>query len=337
MSSKRLTGIVASCTLLSLALLGCEARYPPRPEHWQVPPVPVHQPEQQLPKATAEGAGEGGSLLETYAKRTPRKAEELDDWMLPFQSKTMIVELLIAAAKDDPERMKLLLSENARWGTPDRRELGARPIVTKDDPLGLEFLRAFREAASRFGAKASFTCTPLQPGWQMLAASGAEPVWCSYTSSDKLDIIGFRLIVEKEKVKTDYVGFFRERQPVAIRVPDAGDPPPLTPYLKRPVNLTLPELMPDGSNPVVAKPRKPEPKPEAEAPAEPEEEPIPVEAEPKPEPEEAKPEPKPKPKDDEAEEAKPKPKPKPKPEEAEGEPKPKPKPKPKDDEADGGE
>ncbi|HLT39812.1 MAG TPA: hypothetical protein VK034_26200 [Enhygromyxa sp.] len=185
--------------------------------------------------------------------------------MLPFQSKTMAVELLIAAAKDDPERMLSLMTQSARWGLPDRRELRARPISTEDDPLGLEFLAAFRKASSRFSKKASFTCTPLQPGWQTFATSGAEPVWCMYNSADNLDIIGIRMVVEGGRVKTDYVGFFPERQSAPSHVANAGDAPPLTPYVKRPVDLTLPDLMPDGSNPVVER-RRPAREPDVDAP-----------------------------------------------------------------------
>jgi hypothetical protein len=263
---------IACTALLSLAL-GCGERYPPMPEKWATPPVRTHQPAAELPPGTDEGAGADGSLLASYAKRTYRDDAELATWQLPFQAKTMVVELLIAAAKDDPKQMAKLLSSNARWGAPDRRELRARQIITKSDPLGLEFLAALRKAASRFGAKASFSCTPMQPGWQMFASSGAEPVWCFYNSTDKFDMIGIRLIVEGDRVKTDYVGFFLERQNVAIRMPDVGDPPPPTPYLKRPVELKLPELMPDGSNPILEKPSKSEPKPD---------EPIPVEAQSKP-------------------------------------------------------
>ncbi|HVH99515.1 MAG TPA: hypothetical protein VM869_12425 [Enhygromyxa sp.] len=268
----RRLSVLAPLALLTLSLAACQERYPPLPEVWVGSALPTYQPSSVLPPATDEGVGADGSLLESYANRTYRKADELLTWQLPFQAKTMIVELLIAAAKDDPQQMLTLLTENARWGLPDRRELRARPISTHDDPLGLEFLSAFRTATSRFSKKASFTCTPLQPGWQMFAASGAEPVWCSYTSGDNLDIIGFRLIMEGGRLKTDYIGFFPQRQTEAIRVPDAGDPPPLTPYIKRPVDLELPDLMPDGSNPVLEKkqPReqaKPaEPPPDLDAP-----------------------------------------------------------------------
>lgn len=265
-------GVTVCTALFSLTLLGCGERYPPMPEKWAKPPVRTHQPASQLPPGTDDGAGPDGSLLASYASRDYREDAELATWQLPFQAKTMVVELLIAAAKDDANQMGKLLSEHARWGIPDRRELRAREIRTKSDPLGVEFLTAFRKAASRFGAKASFSCTPMQPGWQILASSGAEPVWCFYSSSDNFDMIGVRLILEKGHVKTDYIGFFPERQNVAFRLSDIGDPPPSTPYLKRPPELKLPELMPDGSSPVIEKGRKPAAPPTDEA--------IPVEAKP---------------------------------------------------------
>jgi hypothetical protein len=263
-------GVTVCTALFSLTLLGCGERYPPMPEKWATPPVRAHQPSSELPPGTDEGAGPDGSLLSSYAERKYRDDAELATWELPFQAKTMVVELLIAAAKDDAKQMGKLLSEHARWGIPDRREVRAREIRTHADPLGVEFLQAFRKAASRFSAKASFSCTPMQPGWQLLASSGAEPVWCFYNSTDNFDMIGVRLVLEKGQVKTDYIGFFTERPNVAFRLPDIGDPPPSTPYLKRPTELKLPELMPDGSNPVLEK-RKPD------APAD---EPIPVEAKP---------------------------------------------------------
>ena len=226
--------------------------------------VPKHQP-RDLPPATDEGLGADGSLVGSYAERTPRAAEELAVWVLPFQAKTAIVELLIAVAMDEPARLAVLISDNARWGLPDRREFRARKISSDADPLGLDFMQAFRVATSRFAKKASFSCTPLQPGWQTFAAAGAEPVWCSYTSSDSLDIVGFRLIMERDELKIDYVGFFPVRMTGAIRVPTefVGDPPPLTPYVRRPVDLEAPTLMTDGSNPILEK-RAPRPAPKPE-------------------------------------------------------------------------
>jgi hypothetical protein len=246
----RRSSVFAAFALLSLALTACEARYPPMPEQWASSEIPAYQSSPTLPPATFEGATPDGSLLEGYAARTPRAEEELEGWLPPFQAKTMVVELLIAAAKDDPYRMRLLLADNARWGIPHRGELRARPITTAEDPLGLEFLDAFRHATSRFGKQATFSCTPLQPGWQVYVTAGAEPIWCFYTAADNLDIISFRLIMVGGRLATDYVGFFRERQAGAMHTPEAGEPPPLTPYTKRAVDLSPPALMHNGSNPV---------------------------------------------------------------------------------------
>lgn len=236
--SRRLL-VLASLVSTTLALTACDPRNPPMPEQgWADPTIAPYQPNPTLPPATHEGAGPDGSLLGSYADRTPRAVAELATWQLPFQAKTLVVEMLIAAVKDDADRMRLLVADNARWGLPDRRELRARPIYSAEDPHGAEFLGAFREASSRFGSKASFACTPLQPGWQMFASSGAEPVWCTYTSTDGLDIIGFRLIVVRGRVQADYVGLFSERLGQPMHVVGAGAPPPLTPYPKHEVDLS---------------------------------------------------------------------------------------------------
>lgn len=251
--------------LVALAsLAACQERYPPMPEVW-VDPVVTYSKSPTPPPGTDEGAGPDGSLLASYFERQPRAAEELETWMLPFQGKTMVVELLIAAAHDNPQRVLSMMTQNARWGLPDRSELRARPISSKDDPLGLEFLAAFRKATSRFGKNASFSCTPLQPGWQTFATSGAEPFWCSYASADNRDIIGFRMIMEGGRQKLDYVGFFPDRRNQPAIVLNGGDAPPLTPYVKRPVSLKPPELMPDGSSPVLER-RKPAHQPDLDAP-----------------------------------------------------------------------
>ena len=230
-------------SLLSLAAVvsstGCDPADAVIPEHWVVEAPPTHEP-RPMPQPSDEGLDEEGSLLASYADRSPNKIEELEAWMLPFQARAAIAELLILTADDDPMRLRRLMTRNARWGFPDRRQLQAEPIYTKDDPLGLEFLTAFRQATSRFKKRAHFNLEPL-PGFEMFAATGAEPVWCSYSSDDGLDIIGIRMIVEDGHVKIDYIGFFVDRPTGQIRVPATGSPPPVIPYAKFPAPLTLPE------------------------------------------------------------------------------------------------
>ena len=164
--------LLALSALACVMLSGCfEARHPPRPEAWASAPVPTHHP-RPLTKGSFEGTE--SSLLDEYADREYRGEEEVT-WRLPTNAKTIIVELLMAAGKDDPHRVLELLTLDATWGVPDRREVRGRKVSTKSDPLGIEFLTALRSAASRLAAKASFSCKPLQPNWGQLADAGAEP------------------------------------------------------------------------------------------------------------------------------------------------------------------
>ncbi len=258
----RLSTSFAVAGLLTLALTACDARYPPMPEKWATPSKPHHDP-RPLPEPTFDAVGaEDGSLLASYAARKPTSEDKRADWSLPTNAKTLIVELLIAAAHDDPEQMRRNLTSDARFGLPDRGELRGRAIFSQADPLGIEFLTDFRNVASRLQKRATFNCRPLQPGWELLAASGAEPMWCTYTSSDGFDMLVFRLSVEHSQPAVDYVGFVRERPEGYIRATNIGDRPPTTPYMKTATQLEAPELMPDASSPVVEPPRRPEPPPQ---------------------------------------------------------------------------
>lgn len=236
-------GGVSTAVLSLCALMACDG---PRP----VPEVRVEAPVTHTPRSMpaptpgSDGANSpDGTLLDAYKDRSPSKTEVYRSWQLPFQARAAIAELLILTADDDPERMKELFTPNARFGLPDRRQIQARPIYTEDDPLGLEFLTGFRGAAQRFKKRATFNLEPL-PGFEMFAATGAEPVWCSYMSDNKLDYIGLRLVTYQGDVKIDYIGFFEEMPTQRINMANEGDPPPVIPYMRTPPSLTLSEDAP---------------------------------------------------------------------------------------------
>ena len=245
----RLSAKLVCSAALSLALIGsagCERRQEPVPEQWAPTPSLSHQA-RPLPKGSFEGSGK--SLLDEYGSRTPRDASEAKTWLLPNNGKTIIVEALIAAALDDPTLMLQLMTSTASWGWPTRGQLRGRPISTKSDPYGFAFFDAFRGAASRFKAKAKFSCIPLQPNWSMLAEAGAEPMWCNYTADDGLDLLVFRLVKFKGDVKIDYVGLFVDRPTGPTYVPGAGTAPPPTPYTKM-LDSDKPKPMPmSGTGP----------------------------------------------------------------------------------------
>lgn len=255
---RRLVPSLALASLATLALSGCVPRNPPMPEKWAVPAKPNHSP-RALPEPTFDGKGEEGSLLASYASRKSTTPDKRADWTLPTNAKTLIVELLIAAAHDDAVGVKALMTPGARFGLPDRGELLARAIYQHDDLLGLEFLTQFREVTSRLGKRASFNCRPMQPGWELLVAGGAEPMWCTYTSADGFDLLVFRLVTEGGEARVDYVGYMPERPTGYVRVANIGDRPPTTPFIKTAPLLEAPPLMPDASSPVVEEPARPVP------------------------------------------------------------------------------
>ncbi len=180
-----------------------------------------------------EGSFEGrpNHLLQLYAEHPIASPQQRFTWQLPFQAKRIVVELLTLAARDDASGIDDLLTEDARFGLPDRRELLARPVF--DDDHGQTFFDALRDAAVRFDAKAAFSCPPLALASQQLVQSGVEPMWCFYTSGDHLDLIVFKLVLERGHPRIAYVGLFEQRPERPVIVTAAGQPPPLTPPIRR--------------------------------------------------------------------------------------------------------
>jgi hypothetical protein len=182
-------------------------------------PQPIEPPEE----------GVSVDLLQAYAKRDPIPREESELWELPFQSKRLVVALLILAGKDRLEDLDMVLTPDATWGLPETRRLGARPIFGPDG--GEAFLAAFRSAARRFDEKAVWKTTPLPTGPQEAVRAGAEPLWSYYVNGD--DRIYFREVLYRGAARIDYVGFFEEVPTAPIQVVDHGHRPPMGPPVRR--------------------------------------------------------------------------------------------------------
>lgn len=209
---------------------------------------------QRTPRPRPAGTFEGApvSLLDEYAGRPPVDPDEAARWQLPYQAKRIVVSLLAAAAEDRIEDLPLLLAPDARWGLPDRRQIESRPVFAGDG--GATFFDAFRSAAARFkgrdraqpgGRSATFVCPPMPPGPEDAVRSGAEPYWCYFVSGDRLDLLVFRLMVERGRAWITYVGLFPTRPsgPVAVARDDA--PPPLAPpVIRGPADATPPPARP---------------------------------------------------------------------------------------------
>ena len=165
-------------------------------------------PGPRVPEGSAEGVPE--HLLHEYAQREPAMEAEVVTWDLPAKSKRLVVELLVLAARDQEKGLRGVMSRQARWGIPDRREFEARPVFAGDD--GRAFLDTLRQVSARLGRKENLNCPPIMPpAAQNYVRNGAEPMWCFYSSNDGLDILAFKLILEGGSAKVDYVGMHPER------------------------------------------------------------------------------------------------------------------------------
>ena len=203
------------------------------------------------PRALPEGSAEGlpEHLLHEYAGREPAPATEVSTWDLPAKSKRLVVELLVLAARDQGAGLRGVMTDQARWGIPDRREFEARPVFSSDD--GGAFLDTLRQVASRLGRKENLNCPPIMPpAAQNYVRNGAEPMWCFYSSNDGLDILAFKLILEGGSAKIDYVGLHPERPNGMIAPRTGAPPPPMTPMVRRPPGGMMPRMptLPDGSS-----------------------------------------------------------------------------------------
>lgn len=219
-------------TLLAVIAAGACDADPGVPEQ-----AAVHRPV-RVPQPIAPADDDtSANLLQEYAARDPIEQREADLWELPFQSKRIVVALLITAGKDRLEDLDMLLTPDAMWGLPETRRFGARPIFAGDSGEG--FLRAFRAAAARFPGKAKWQTQPLAAGPQEVVRDGAEPLWSFFGNGN--DRIYFRKVMYGGHARIDYVGLFEELPTEPVKVVGHGKPVPLGPQLRH-----APDAEPDA-------------------------------------------------------------------------------------------
>jgi hypothetical protein len=229
------------------ALAGCQTQHNIGKQPQERAAAPVAPAPRGLPEGSAEGLPE--HLLHEYTAREAAPAAEIRTWDLPAKAKRLVVELLISAAHDDTSRLPELMTEQSRWGVPDRREFDARPVF--DGDAGRVFLDTLRGAASRLSRKENLNCPPIMPPVaQTYVRNGSEPMWCFYGSNDGLDILAFKLVLESGSARVDYVGMLTER-PTRMSVRNGVQPPPMTPIVRRPPGTAerMPGL-PEGAIPM---------------------------------------------------------------------------------------
>jgi hypothetical protein len=205
----------------------CEPNFPPEGGKVESAERAPHRKRRPLPEGTHEGAG--GSLLAAHADRELPPPAEVEHYELTGNAKTLVVTLLTVAAKDRVEDLPALLTPDAGFGLPHTLELGRRQISADG---GEAFLNALRGAASRFKKEATFHCPPILPAMETFVATGAEPMWCFYSSDDKLDLLVFRLLAVGGTARIAYVGLFDERPTAPVPMIASGGIPPVRPIPK---------------------------------------------------------------------------------------------------------
>lgn len=172
---------------------------------------------------THEGAG--GSLMTRVRERPGVPMEEGQP--VPKAAKRMIYNLLTVAERGDTGALPGIVVSDARWGLPDRRQLDAHPILASD--AGVGFLAHLRRVASRFSRDNVLYCPKLSERAVESVRAGEHPMWCYYSSADRLEFLVFRLRMHRGDGRIDYVGFYITRPTGPVPVPQQLPVPPLLP------------------------------------------------------------------------------------------------------------
>jgi hypothetical protein len=146
---------------------------------------------------------------------------------LPDDAPAFAEAVLDRAAADDLAGLLGLLTPDARWGLPDRRQLGGRPIGSTLEQARPSFV-ALRRSAARL-TDATSTCP--EPDRRLRAAlvRGEHLQWCYWVSADGFDILALGLRSIDGHARLEYLGVFPERPSELITTIGEPPPPPLLP------------------------------------------------------------------------------------------------------------
>lgn len=153
---------------------------------------------------------------------------DVTDSRLPDDAPAFAEAVIDRAAANDLAGFSSLLAPEARWGLPDRRQLGGRPIGSSTSDAG-PALVALRQAAVRMTTGAAPDCPAPDRRMRAALARGEYPQWCFWLSDDGLDVIALSLRSIEGQVRLEYLGVFPRRPTEPLGVIGEPPPPPLSP------------------------------------------------------------------------------------------------------------
>ncbi len=152
----------------------------------------------------------------------PLATADLSGLRLPDDAPEFANAVLDRVAANDLAGFVDLLAPDARWGLPDRRQLGGRPIAPRPSFIALG------QAAARM-ANAGVQCP--EPDRRLRAAlcRGELSQWCFWVSDDGLDILALSLRSIAGQPRLEYLGVFPQRPTAWTEVVGEPPAPPMTP------------------------------------------------------------------------------------------------------------
>ena len=151
-------------------------------------------------------------------------------YTLPRDARALLDALAAAAETEDRRAFLALSRPDARMGLPDRRQPGARALVSGDE--GSEAFAALRSSLQRLGARPPI-CPRFDRRLRAAITRGELPMWCLWASEDGLDLLIVALrgqVVDGEAdARIEYIGLFPEAPRKPLRLPGEPPAPPIYP------------------------------------------------------------------------------------------------------------